>query len=87
MGDKTISGPVNAVAPEGVTMATLAASIGRVLGRPSWIPVPAAVLKLLLGEMSEVVLEGARIHPERLSRAGFEYRFPDLNSALTDLLR
>jgi uncharacterized protein (TIGR01777 family) len=83
---KAVSGPVNAVAPEGVTMGTLASSIGRVLRRPSWIPVPSFVLKLLLGEMSEVVLEGARVLPQKLSRAGFQFQFPDLKSALTDLL-
>ncbi len=84
---RTISGPVNAVAPEPTTMGDLAASIGEVLGRPSWLPIPAFVLKLILGEMSEVVLGGAKILPQELLRAGFEFRFPELDSALTDILR
>jgi uncharacterized protein (TIGR01777 family) len=83
---KPISGPVNAVAPEQVTMGDLATSIGHVLRRPSWVPVPAFILKAVLGEMSEVVLEGAKILPQRLSHAGFEFRFPDLRSALADIL-
>jgi uncharacterized protein (TIGR01777 family) len=84
---KSISGPVNAVAPEQVTMGDLAASIGRVLRKPSWVPVPAFILKVILGEMSEVVLEGTKILPQRLSHAGFEFRYPDLRSALADILR
>ncbi len=87
MRQETIAGPVNAVAPGPVTMGDLAASIGGVLRKPSWLPVPAFLLRLLLGEMSEVVLGGAKVLPRELLNAGFAFRFPELHAALRDLLR
>ncbi len=78
-----LSGPVNAVAPEGVTMAQFCKTLGKVLRRPSWAPVPAPVLKLLLGEMSELFLQGANIVPAKLMRSGFQFRYPELLPALT----
>jgi uncharacterized protein (TIGR01777 family) len=80
--DPTYSGVYNAVAPEPVRMATFAASLGRALGRPSLLPVPAPVLQVLLGDGAKVVLEGQRVRPARLLTAGFSYRFPDLSAAL-----
>ena len=78
----TFNGTYNAVAPEPVPMAGFAAALGRSLGRPSLLPVPGAILKLLLGDGAQVVLEGQQVIPERLIAQGFRYQYPDLSAAL-----
>ncbi|MCX8067070.1 MAG: TIGR01777 family oxidoreductase [Anaerolineae bacterium] len=78
-------GPYNLVAPHPVTNRELARGLGQVLRRPAWIPVPAPALRLVLGEMSAVLLTGQRAIPKRLLEAGFQFRFPDLGSALRNL--
>ena len=77
----------NLVAPNPVSNAQLARALGRVLGRPVWLPISAVALRLLLGEMSSVLLTGQRAVPRRLLEEGFVFRFPDREDALTDLLR
>ncbi|MFM1799167.1 MAG: hypothetical protein RLZZ117_1445 [Cyanobacteriota bacterium] len=80
--DPSFQGPYNAVAPEPVRMADFARTLGEVLGRPSLLPVPAPVLKVMLGDGASVVLEGQQVLPERLRERGFPYDLPDLTSAL-----
>jgi uncharacterized protein (TIGR01777 family) len=80
------SGPFNLVAPETITNADFSRVLGRVLKRPSWIPVPAFALRTLLGEMSIVMLEGQRATPKRLQNLGFTFHFPKAEDALRDLL-
>ncbi|MDM7954430.1 MAG: TIGR01777 family oxidoreductase [Cyanobium sp. CZS 25K] len=80
--DSAYAGPYNAVAPEPVRMATFASSLGRVLGRPSLLPVPGPLLQLLLGDGAKVVLEGQQVKPERLLAQGFHFQYPDLSAAL-----
>jgi NAD dependent epimerase/dehydratase family enzyme len=63
-------------------MADFAAAFGRSLGRPSLLPVPAAILQLLLGDGAQVVLEGQQVIPERLAAQGFRYDLADLSAAL-----
>lgn len=82
-----LSGPANAVAPESVTMKSFCRTIGTVLHRPSWAPVPSFALKLLLGEMANMLLTGQKAIPEKLSSAGFAFRFPRLEDALRDVLK
>jgi len=84
---ESMAGPVNAVSPESVTMAGFGATLGSVLGRRSWFPVPAFPLRILVGEMADALLGGAKVVPRKLQEAGFEFRFPQLRSALTDILR
>lgn len=84
--DRDLSGPVNLVAPGVVTMKDFAAALGRALHRPSLFNVPGGPLKLILGEFAAVLLEGQRAVPKKLVEAGFQFRFPDLDSALRDLL-
>lgn len=79
-------GPFNLTAPEPLTNRQFGRVLGRVLRRPSFLPVPAFVLKLALGEMSKIVLEGQRALPRRLEEAGYRFRFPGLEAALRDLL-
>ena len=80
--DGSWSGVVNGVAPQPVTMAAFSKGLGRSLGRPSLLPVPAAVLQVLLGDGAKVVLEGQQVTSERLQELGFSFRYPDLPSAL-----
>jgi hypothetical protein len=79
-------GVYNLSAPQPVTNAALARSIGRAMGRPAWLGVPALALRLAFGEMSSVLLEGQRVVPSRLLDAGFAFRYPDIDSALAQLL-
>jgi uncharacterized protein (TIGR01777 family) len=80
--DPSFQGIYNAVAPEPVRMADFARSLGEVLGRPSLLPVPAPVLKVMLGDGAAVVLEGQQVKPQRLLEQGFQYDTPDLSAAL-----
>jgi uncharacterized protein (TIGR01777 family) len=84
--DRDLSGPVNLAAPGIVPMKDFAAGLGRALHRPAFFAVPGGPLKLILGEFAGVLLEGQRAVPKKLMEAGFQFRFPDLGSALRDLL-
>jgi len=84
--DHELSGPVNLVAPGIVTMAQFAKALGKALHRPSWAPVPAAPLRILLGEFATALLEGQRAVPRKLLASGFRFRFEDVDSALRDVL-
>ncbi len=81
--DRSWSGVVNGVAPKSVSMALFAATLGKVLGRPSLLPVPGSILKLLLGDGARVVLEGQHVASERLPKLGFSFQYPDLPQALS----
>jgi uncharacterized protein (TIGR01777 family) len=84
--NEAASGPYNLAAPNPLTNGQFARVLGRVMGRPAWLPTPAPALRLLLGEMSVVLLTGQRAVPHRLLEAGFSFRFPNLEGALEDLL-
>jgi uncharacterized protein (TIGR01777 family) len=81
-----LAGPLNLTAPGIVTMEAFSSRLGQVLRRPSWLRVPGFILRLLLGEMSVLVLDGARVVPEKLLAAGYRFRFPELEEALRDAL-
>lgn len=85
--DTEISGPVNVTAPTPVTNAVFTKALGRVLHRPTVIPVPRFGPKLLLGgELADtLLLEGQRVMPEVLLEAGFEFRYDDLETALRSI--
>lgn len=78
----TLSGPVNAVAPEPVTMKTFCHVLGRVLHRPSWLPVPGFALQLLLGELGTLMTTGQRVSPVKANSEGYRFQYPTLDSAL-----
>lgn len=75
-------GPVNLTAPTPVTNSELAATLGRVLRRPALLPVPALALRLLYGDMSEIVVTGVRAVPARLRELGYRFCEPELEPAL-----
>jgi hypothetical protein len=81
-GHPTLSGPVNAVAPEPVTNAAFTRALASVLHRPAFMPVPRFALRLLYGEMAEVLLGSQRVFPRLAVTHGFQYRYPDLQPAL-----
>ncbi|HTL47813.1 MAG TPA: TIGR01777 family oxidoreductase [Verrucomicrobiae bacterium] len=84
---KEIAGPVNAVAPQAADMKDFCRALGRAMNRPSWAPVPGFVLKTLLGEMSEMLLEGQKAVPEKMMHAGYAFQYPMLDPALSTILR
>jgi uncharacterized protein (TIGR01777 family) len=79
-------GPVNVTAPNPVTNAELSRALGRALGRPAVLPVPGFAVKLLYGEMSEMVTAGQRVVPARLQSLGYRFQHPDVEAALRDVL-
>jgi uncharacterized protein (TIGR01777 family) len=79
-------GPYNLCAPAPVRNREFATALASVLHRPAFMPMPAFALKLLLGELSVLLLGGQRTRPARLEDAGFTFRFTDLHAALDDLL-
>lgn len=86
ISDHSMQGAYNATAPNPVTNREFTQTLAYCLNRPALLPVPARLLKTLLGEMSELVLGSQRIIPERLLAQGFEFQYPDLVSALKQAL-
>jgi uncharacterized protein (TIGR01777 family) len=84
--NEAASGSFNLAAPNPLTNAEFSRAVGRVLRRPAFVPVPTFALRLALGEMSIVVLEGQRTIPRRLLDLGFTFRFPEAEATLRDLL-
>jgi len=82
----TVSGPINAVAPEPVTMDTFCEALGRVLHRPSWFPVPRLALTMLLGELGTLMTTGQRVIPAKAMAGGYKFQYPVLEQALQDVL-
>jgi uncharacterized protein len=85
--ENPVSGVWNGVAPAAVTNSEFTRELARAVHRPAILPVPAAALKVLLGEMSVVLLESQHIAPRAAQAAGFRFRFPGLGLALEELLR
>ncbi len=82
-----LRGPVNLTAPQQVTNAELTRTLGRVLRRPTLLPLPAFAAKLVLGELAEEgLLASQRVRPKRLLEAGFEFAYPELEGALRHAL-
>ena len=86
IANPTLRGPLNATAPNPVTNVEFTRALGHVLHRPAILPVPAAALKLLFGEMSQVLLASQRAIPETAVNAGFSFRYSDVDSALAAAL-
>ena len=85
--ENPVSGPINGVAPYPVTNADFTKALAAAVHRPAIFPVPLLALKLMFGEMSEVLLASQRVQPRQAETAGFRYKFPQLEPALSDLLK
>ena len=87
VGESSAEGAFNVTAPYPVRSREFARTLGRVLGRPAFLPAPASALRLVLGELAdELLLAGQRVLPRRLLDAGFTFREPRLEGALEALL-
>jgi len=84
--NNSLRGPINVVSPTPVTMKEFAYSIGKALNKPSWMPIPSLILKLIFGEMSEVLIGGRRIIPMKLLDSGFKFQYGNLKEALNDII-
>jgi uncharacterized protein len=80
--DSQMQGTYNATAPNPVRMTHVCEVLGQALKRPSWLPVPAFALDLLLGDGAKVVLEGQQVLPKRLVEQGFAYQYPEIHQAI-----
>ncbi|MEA2186329.1 MAG: uncharacterized protein QOK16_1340 [Solirubrobacteraceae bacterium] len=80
------SGPLNAAAPEPVTNKDFSKALGKALHRPAAAPVPGFTIKLMYGEMAQIVLTGVRMVPGRAAELGYSFQHPDLDEALRDTL-
>lgn len=83
----TVSGPINAVAPEPVTMNIFCGVLGRVLHRPSWLPVPRFALHMLLGELGTLMTTGQRVIPAKAMAGSYAFHYPTLEPALRAALK
>jgi hypothetical protein len=82
-----LKGPVNIVSPQPVTMKQFCQALGKAMHRPSWAPVPAFVLRAAFGEMSEMLLTGQRVLPQKLKESGYSFQYPALEQALDAILQ
>lgn len=80
--NNTNTGPFNVTSPQPVTNKGFSSALGRALGRPSWLPVPGLVLKIAFGELGSVLTTGQRVIPERILKTGYQFKYPDVDSAL-----
>ncbi|CAN0645267.1 TIGR01777 family oxidoreductase [Burkholderia cepacia] len=85
MSNAGMHGVYNAVAPAPLTQREFVQVVSKVLHRPAWLHVPAAPLRVAMGEMAELLLDGQRVMPARLHQDGFMFRFPTAEQALRDL--
>jgi uncharacterized protein (TIGR01777 family) len=82
-----LQGATNAVAPRAVTNQEFTKTLGKVLARPTAIPLPAFAARLMFGEMAdELLLASARVQPAKLLASGYQFRHPELEAALRHLL-
>jgi uncharacterized protein (TIGR01777 family) len=86
LATQDVSGPLNVTAPGPVTNEEFSQTLGRALGRPSWLRAPSFALRLVLGEMADaLVLGGQRVLPDIAQRRGFVFRYPSLEAALKEI--
>lgn len=85
--DERVSGPLNATAPNPEPNREVARTIGRVMGRPAWMPVPGFALKLMLGEMADMITTGQRVIPRKALDLGFQFKFPTIERAIKAILK
>ncbi len=85
--DSSVAGVLNGTAPNPVSMGQLCQELGSIIQRPSWLPVPGFALELLLGEASKLVLEGQNVQPQETEAIGFQFQYPTIKAALSQILK
>ncbi len=85
MEQSHIHGPVNFTAPQPMQMKAFGEAIGEALGRPHWIPVPSFALKILFGEMSDLLTQGQHVQPTVALKNGYDFQYRDVRTALHDI--
>ncbi len=86
--EASMSGAYNAVAPEHLTNREITKSLAHVLNRKLWAPnIPAFVLKLIFGRMSEIVLQGSRVSSDKIQAAGYKFQYPGIQEAIKNLMQ
>ena len=80
------TGPLNGTAPNPVTSEEFAKALGTALGRPAFLPTPGFILRLMLGEVAEVVVNGQRVLPRKAMALGYAYKYPTVEIALTSIV-
>ena len=84
--NKNAEGPYNLTAPNPVTNKEFAKALGKAMRRPSFFPLPEFIMRMVLGEISTVVLDGQRVVPARLLEMGFDFQYPELLVALKSVV-
>jgi uncharacterized protein len=84
--NESIKGPLNFTASEPVRQKEFAKTLGKVLNRPAIMPAPAFIVRLIMGELGASLLASQRVIPRKLSEYGFKFRYPDIRSALRDIV-
>jgi uncharacterized protein len=87
MENDSLRGPINFTAPQPVKMVSLGKALGKALRRPHWIPAPAIALRIALGEMSLLVLEGQQVVPKKLEESGYQFTFTKIEDALENIYK
>ncbi len=82
----SLDGPVNLTAPEPVRAREFARALGRAVGRRAWLPVPTPFARMGLGMITDILVRGKRVIPDRASAMGYQFGFPVVDAALRDLL-
>lgn len=87
INDERLRGPVNATAPKPVSNKQFSKALGAALGRPVVMPMPGPVLRLMIGEMADLLLTGQHVRPKKALDHGFEFAYPTVEAAFEDILR
>jgi len=86
LDNPALKGPINATAPDPVTNRRFARTLGKVLGRRCWLPVPKGLLRLALGQIATIVVHGQRVLPAKALAAGYRFHHANLLDALEQIL-
>jgi NAD dependent epimerase/dehydratase family enzyme len=84
--DERVRGPLNGTAPEPQTNREFVKTIGRVMGRPAWMPVPGFAMKLMLGEMADMITTGQRVIPQKAQELGYQFKYPHSQQAIRAIM-
>lgn len=85
--DERVRGPINAAAPQPQTNRDFTRTLGRVMGRPSWAPVPGFAIRLLKGQVAEMLTTGQRVIPRKALELGYQFQYPRSEDALRQILK